>query len=95
VDCGSDEDCFIKALKICKPASYASKTGNSSTITGLEGDVCVVNMVLNSQGMTCKLEKYNYGINNPKEDLLPYCTPSEEAGGLLTGFFNWIRRIIK
>ncbi len=91
-DCGSDEQCFGEALRLCKPMTFYPEgdDGPEVTITGLEDGKCVMKARLDdSKGppagvvaggppweMTCRIEKYALGIGNPEEDVFPYCQGS-------------------
>ncbi|MBI4018872.1 MAG: hypothetical protein HY364_01295 [Candidatus Aenigmarchaeota archaeon] len=78
-DCGTDERCFDKAIRICSPVKFLPEGRNGPTveITGLEDNKCILQATMTqgseSQSMTCKIEKYSLGIRDPETDVLPYC----------------------
>jgi len=78
-DCGTDERCFDKAIRICSPVKFLpeGRSGPAVEITGLEDNKCILQATMTqgseSLSMTCRIEKYSLGIRDPETDVLPYC----------------------
>ncbi len=77
-ECGTDMDCFEDAFRVCKPFVFLpnGRDGPRVVVTGLEDERCVMHVTWKGQEMTCRFPNYALGIDNPKEDLLPYCEGS-------------------
>ena len=78
-DCGTDERCFDKAIRICSPVKFLAegRRGPAVEIRGLEDNKCILQATMaqgsESLSMTCRIEKYSLGIRDPETDVLPYC----------------------
>ncbi len=72
LDCGADGNCFHRALRICKQAVMSTASMNI-TISGLEDGRCVIKAEGPAGYMTCRVPDYSLGIENPAEQLFPYC----------------------
>lgn len=75
-DCGMDQDCFKRALRLCQPAVMSQGDAGkmmTAKISGLDGTACTMVMELkeggNAYAMTCTIPDYVNG------EILPqYCT---------------------
>jgi len=86
-DCGTDNECFERALRICKPITVMpeGRAGPIVIIKGLKESVCIIHVQVPEGAsvppeyegreiyMDCKLAKYSLGIIDPEKDILPYC----------------------
>lgn len=92
-DCGNNGYCFDQAVRICKPVKFQpDPSAPTITIVGLQGNSCVVEMVLaENQGppagaipgvnppytAECKLTDYALGFGiRGPQDMSKYCTGS-------------------
>ena len=62
-DCGSDGNCFGKALRICQPeAQFNPQAGAEIKIVGLEGGICILKGMASSadgeKDLSCKFADY-------------------------------------
>jgi hypothetical protein len=77
-DCGTDEQCFDRAFRLCKPITFLpeGREGPLVKVAGLEGDACIMEVQeqFNPElRMTCKIKKYSLGVRDPETDVLPFC----------------------
>ncbi len=86
VNCGRDESCFNKKLRVCEKAIFYAPgmpeaKGPEVKIVGLEDKKCVIKILLEdepsekSYDMVCKYPNYVMGLEKP-EQLIQYCEGS-------------------
>jgi hypothetical protein len=71
-----DDGCFNDAFETCQEVVFEPEEGVVAKITGLEGNLCVIEVEQGGNGMTCKVPDYAEGLENPEEQLLPFCEGS-------------------
>ncbi len=83
VNCGTNFDCFDKAMRSCQQATMEVQVSTDLTIkpeiTGLEGDLCVAKVTGGADSMTCKIKDYALGMGNPEVNVMPYCEGTLKA----------------
>jgi hypothetical protein len=71
-----DDECFNDAFSTCREVVFEPEDGVVAKITGLEGDLCVIEVEQGGDSMNCKVPDYAEGLENPEEQLLPFCEGS-------------------
>jgi hypothetical protein len=80
--CGTDEDCFDDAFRICRPVLFYPDEGITVEIIGVEDDECFMHVTMDEEiapsgyeppyEMTCSKSDYAFGFN-PESDISTYC----------------------
>ncbi|MBI4089563.1 MAG: hypothetical protein HY424_02540, partial [Candidatus Levybacteria bacterium] len=90
-ECETADECFDRAFRICQPTSFSPDQNTNVKITGLEDGKCILEAELDEKAappegtipgvgppytMTCNVEDYALGIDNPETSIFPYCEGS-------------------